>query len=75
MSGREMYILYIDESGDSYYWNEQNHFVLAGVAVHEGQVRNITSKLDEIQNKFFPDINISGINWRFRPSMRARSPE
>lgn len=53
-----MYILYIDESGDSYYWNEQNHFVLAGVAVHEGQVRNITSKLDEIQNKFFPDINI-----------------
>ena len=40
-----MYILYIDESGDPYSWDEQNHFVLAGVAVHEGQVRNITSKL------------------------------
>ncbi len=54
-----MYILYIDESGDPYSWDEQNHLVLAGVAVHEGQVRSITSKLDEIQNTFFPDININ----------------
>ena len=41
-----MYILYIDESGDYNNWEENKNFVLAGVAVHEGQIGKISGRLD-----------------------------
>ena len=32
-----MYVVYLDESGDPNGWNNnQNHFILGGMAVHEG---------------------------------------
>ncbi len=48
-----LYILYLDESGDPQAW-EHNNFVLAGVAVHEGQVYQLGKQLDDIQARFFP---------------------
>lgn len=48
-----MYMLYIDESGDIRSW-EHDHFVIAGIAVHEGQVTRLSRKLDDIQKEFFP---------------------
>jgi hypothetical protein len=53
-----MYLFYIDESGDPFAWDNHDNFVLAGVAIHEGQVRNISRQLDSIQQKYFPTINI-----------------
>ena len=54
-----MYIIYLDESGDSNGWNNnQDHFVLGGIAVHESQIRRISDALDEVQSKFFPDISV-----------------
>lgn len=54
-----MYLMYLDESGDPNGWQTgQNHFVLGGLAVHEGQVRAITQQLDAIQQEFFPGISI-----------------
>lgn len=52
-----MYLLYLDESGDPGVWFNQNNFVLAGVAVHEGQVHSLTKQLDTVQAKFFPHIS------------------
>lgn len=46
-------MLYLDESGDPQAW-EHNNFVLAGVAVHEGQVYQLGKRLDDIQARFFP---------------------
>src|SRR2546422_6079223 len=43
----------MDESGDPAAWNDSN-FVLAGVAVHEGQVFRLGKRLDDIQTAFFP---------------------
>ncbi|MCL5783034.1 MAG: DUF3800 domain-containing protein [Candidatus Thermoplasmatota archaeon] len=51
-----MYVLYLDESGDYSNWNENNNFVLAGVAIHEGQIGTLSRALDQIQDKFFPGI-------------------
>ncbi len=48
-----MYLLYMDESGDPGFGNN-NNFVLAGVAVHEGQVFRLGKQLDDIQARFFP---------------------
>lgn len=53
-----MYLLYIDESGDPNGWQSQKHFVLAGVAVFEGQVHNLTKQLDSIQASYFPAIPV-----------------
>lgn len=53
-----MYLFYIDESGEPYGWNNQDNFILAGVAVHEGQIRNLSLQLDDVQRAFFPDINV-----------------
>lgn len=53
-----MYFFYIDESGSPNGWGDQNHFVLGGVAIHEGQVRPLTESLNGIQKKYFPDITI-----------------
>ncbi len=53
-----MYILYLDESGDPFSWQDQTHFVLGGVAVHEGQIFGLTRSLDAIQRTYFPDISL-----------------
>ena len=54
-----MYIIYLDESGNPNGWNsDQEHFALAGVAVHEGQIRHLSDSLDEVQSRFFSDISV-----------------
>ena len=53
-----MYIIYLDESGDPNGWNRQNHFVIGGVAIHEGQIWQLNQKIDQIQAKYFPGIQI-----------------
>src|SRR3972149_9089998 len=52
-----MYLLYLDESGDANGWQSQQHFVLAGVAVFEGQITNLDNKLQSVQEKYFPRIS------------------
>ncbi len=54
-----MYLFYMDESGDPNGWNFQDNFVLAGIAVHEGQVRRLSGELDDVQRRFFPGIAVS----------------
>ena len=54
-----MHILYVDESGDYSNWEENKNFVMAGVAVHEGQIDKISRVLDQIQHEFFPGFNIN----------------
>jgi hypothetical protein len=50
-----MHILYVDESGDGGLApGSSRHLVLCGVAMHEGQWRKLTQKLDEIQAANFP---------------------
>ena len=54
-----MYLLYLDESGDpNHFVLGQNHFVLGGVAIHEGQIFALSKSLDAIQNRYFPSISI-----------------
>jgi hypothetical protein len=53
-----MYLFYIDESGDPFAWDQNDNFVLAGIAIHEGQVRILSHQLDDIQKNYFPSINI-----------------
>ena len=53
-----MYFFYIDESGSPNGWQTQNHFVMGGVAIHEGQVSGLTNKLDEIQTTYFGELNV-----------------
>jgi len=53
-----MYILYVDESGDPNSWTDQNHYVLGGLAVHEGQVRHLAEQFSGIQNVYFPEISL-----------------
>ena len=53
-----MYILYLDEAGDPNGWDDSSHFVIGGIAVHEGQVSRYTTELDKIQQKYFPGITI-----------------
>src|ERR1035437_6277361 len=63
--------LYIDESGDGgTNPGSSHHLVLAGVAIHEGQWRGLTKKLDAIQDSHFPqagnpiELHASGIRDR-----------
>ena len=54
-----MYIVYLDESGNpGSFRNDQDHFVIGGIAVHEGQIRRLSDRLDNIQTQFFPEISI-----------------
>jgi len=53
-----MYLLYLDESGDPYSWDQYDTFVLGGVAVFEGEVDRLAYSLDEVQKRFFPDIAV-----------------
>lgn len=79
-----MHILYLDESGGPNSWNVQNHFVLGGVAIHEGQIDAIVKRVNAVQREFFPGINVpihlhateirEGIG-RFRLMQRARREE
>lgn len=48
-----MYILYLDEAG---VHREAKYFVLAGVAVFEREIYWYAQDLDNIQKKYFPDI-------------------
>ena len=54
-----MYVVYMDESGNPNGWNNnQDHFVIGGIAIHEGQIRRLSSRLDQIQSEFFPEITL-----------------
>ena len=54
-----MYLIYLDESGDPNGWNNgQDHFVIGGVAVHEGQVQRLSDRLDAVQSEFFSHIRV-----------------
>jgi hypothetical protein len=53
-----MYILYLDESGDPNSWQQNKNFVIAGVAVHEGQITLISQRIRAIQEKYFPGISV-----------------
>ena len=53
-----MHILYLDESGDPYGWNDQFNFVLGGISVHESYIYSITRQLNELQQEYFPGIKI-----------------
>ena len=54
-----MYLVYLDESGDPNGWNnDQDHFVIGGVAVHEGQVQRLSDRFGAIQSEFFPNIYV-----------------
>jgi hypothetical protein len=53
-----VYLFYLDESGDPSAWNQYDNFVLAGVAIHEGQVRRLSEELDSVQQRFFPSVRV-----------------
>ena len=54
-----MYVVYLDESGNpGAFRNNQDHFVIGGIAVHEGQIRGLSEDIDRIQSEFFPEISI-----------------
>jgi len=53
-----MYLFYVDESGVLRGWTEQDNYILAGVAIHEGQVRHFSQALDDIQESYFPTISV-----------------
>jgi len=53
-----MYLFYIDESGDPNGWNVQDNFVLAGIAIYEGQIRSLSNELNRIQESHFPGISV-----------------
>jgi len=53
-----MHLLYLDESGDAYSWQNQKCYVIGGVAIHEGQIDTISAQMDSLQRKYFPEINI-----------------
>jgi hypothetical protein len=48
-----LYLLYLDESGQ----HGGHHFVLGGVAVFERQTFWIATRLDQLQQRFLPNIN------------------
>lgn len=52
-----MYLVYVDESGDrSYPWTPgtPEHFILSGVAIHEGQWYTLSKAMDDLQEKYLP---------------------
>jgi hypothetical protein len=51
-----MHILYLDESGEPSNWANQKNFIIAGVAVHEGQVSQLIRNMNAIQDRYFPGI-------------------
>lgn len=53
-----MYLLYLDESGDTGNWQDQNCFVIAGVGIYEFRVNALKDRVREVQNTYFPNIKI-----------------
>jgi len=53
-----MHILYLDESGEPSNWVDYKHFVIGGVAVHEGQISDLIKNLKQIQERYFPGISV-----------------
>lgn len=53
-----MYFLYLDESGVPNGWDNQNHFVMGGVAVFESYVDRLSNEIDDIQASHFGSITI-----------------
>ncbi len=54
-----VYVVYLDESGNpGSFRNSQDHFVIGGIAVHEGQIRQLSDRLDDIQSRFFTSVGI-----------------
>ena len=53
-----MYLLYLDESGDTGNWQEQSHFVIAGMGVYEFRINALGNSLREVQSKYFPRIPV-----------------
>lgn len=53
-----MYFLYLDESGCPSGWQDQNHFVVGGVAVFEGYVDRLSEEIDDIQATYFDSITM-----------------
>jgi hypothetical protein len=53
-----MYLFYLDESGSPGGWSQDDNFVIAGAAIHEGQVYRLSKRLDAVQEEFFPDIPV-----------------
>ena len=54
-----MYVIYLDESGNPNGWNNnQDHFIIGGVAIHEEYITHLINVLDDIQREFFPEVSI-----------------
>jgi hypothetical protein len=53
-----MYLLYLDESGDTGNWQDQRNFVIAGIAVHESAIEALGGRLRAIQKNYFPQMSI-----------------
>jgi hypothetical protein len=51
-----VYLLYLDESGNPEDWTQNRFFVLAGVAVFEGEIRRLTQEVDALQHRFLPNL-------------------
>jgi len=51
-----LYILYLDEYGNPDDWSQNRNFVLAGVAVFEGEIQRFTDAVDSVQSTFFPQV-------------------
>lgn len=53
-----MYLFYVDEAGDPgdprSVKSPTNNLVLSGLAIHEGQWRQVAGELDDLQEKYFP---------------------
>lgn len=52
-----MYLLYLDESGDANGWQEQQNFVLAGVAIFESEISHLDKELERVRAKYFSGIS------------------
>jgi len=50
-----MYLLYVDESGGDELGQDSEYFVLGGICVFERVPYHLSSEVEEIQQKFFPN--------------------
>ena len=50
-----MYLLYVDESGGDEHGQDSQYFVLGGVSVFERQPYHLSTAVEEIQKRFFPE--------------------
>ncbi len=54
-----MYVIYLDESGTPNGWNNnQDHFVIGGIAIHESHIQQLSEAINKVQTKYFPDISV-----------------